>query len=296
MAVPVIQSSNTATGTAVSSLTITKPSGLAVGDLLVAIIATSASGTVRTHTTPAGWTVIQKDGTSAAFRPVAYYKVADSSDVAASNFTFSLSGSTTAISGVLARVTDFVSSNPVTQSELDNTPSPTGTVRTYTTALTPDSNNSLVVFGVGNYTSSMVGTPATVSTYTISPSVTLTELADIGVVDGAQDGHAWGIAYGSYTGTSQITSRGATLSESMTQDSGSVIFLINGSYDASGSSALLSVSPTIFANAGARADTNGSSALLAVSPTINTQSGKGTAPTTWTNPDKTSTTWTNPEK
>lgn len=296
MALPVIQSSNTATSTASDTLTITKPTGLAVGDLLVAVIASSASGTVRTHNTPAGWTVIQKEGFASAFRPAAYYKVADSGDTAASNFSFTLSGATTAMSGVLMRVTNFVSASPVTQSELDNTPSPTGTVRTYTTALTPDSLNSLVVFLIGNYTSNMTGAPATVGTYTISPSVTLTELADVGVKDGANDGHAFGVAYGDYTSLTQITSRGATLSEAMTQDSGSVIFLINGSYDASGTNAVFEVSPTIFANAGASAGTTGSNTLLEVSPNIFEQSGRGTAPTQWINPDKPSTDWINPDK
>lgn len=296
MAIPVIQSSNTATSTASDTLTITKPTGLAVGDLMIAIIHSSASGTVRTHNTPSGWTVIQKDGASVAHRPAAYYKIADSGDTAASNFSFTLSASTTAMSGVLARVTGHVAASPVTLSELDNTASPTGTVRTYTAALTPVSSNSLVVFSIGNYTSSMTGSPATVGTYTIAPSVTLTELADVGVKDGADDGHALGVAYGDYTGTTQITSRGATLSEAMTQDSGSIIFLINGSYDHAGTNALLSVSPTIFTNAGASAGTVGTNTLLSVSPDIFSQSGYANSPTTWTNPDKPSTTWTNPNK
>lgn len=293
MAFPVIQSSNTATSTASATLTITKPTGLAVGDLMIAIVHSSASGTVRTHNTPSGWTVIQKDGASSGHRPAAYYKIADSGDTAASNFSFTLSGTTTAMSGVLARVTGHVAASPITLSELDNTASPTGTVRTYTAALTPVSSQSLAVFSIGNYTSNMIDSPTTVGTYTLAPSVSLTELADVGVKDGLYDGHALGIAYGQYTGTTVITSRGATLSETLTQDSGSIIFLINGSYDQTGTNNLVSVSPAIFANAGARADTNGTSSLVSVSPNLPTQSGRTTAPTQWSNEAKPTTTWNN---
>ena len=66
------------------STTITKPSGLAVGDLMVGVIGTNqGTGAI---TRPSGWTTIVElqrdigdyDGTNGS-----YYKVAEASDVAA---------------------------------------------------------------------------------------------------------------------------------------------------------------------------------------------------------------------
>lgn len=121
-----IQSYNTATANNSGStvtLTITKPTGLVVGDLLFAQVGWRDVGSDYSSNTPSGWTLIQSvrgfdaspntGGGNAAF-----YKVADSSDVAASNFSFTLSGSFNSCSavGILARIDGISPTAPVGES------------------------------------------------------------------------------------------------------------------------------------------------------------------------------------
>ena len=82
-----------------TSWTITKPSGLSVGDLLI-VLGGIGDRAQRTVTAPSGWERIYKmplDGYQASQGCTnAWWKIADSSDVAASNFTFTIgSGSNT---------------------------------------------------------------------------------------------------------------------------------------------------------------------------------------------------------
>lgn len=75
------------TGSGTGTLTITKPTGLAVGDVLVASIFGTGGGDVST---PSGWTsIITVDTDYDVSRARCFIKTADSSDVAASNFSFS---------------------------------------------------------------------------------------------------------------------------------------------------------------------------------------------------------------
>lgn len=80
--------------TSANSVVVTKPTGLAVGDLMVAFIAKLQAGTIDTIS---GWTDsgagqqgVASSGTTLSGKVL--YKVATSGDVAASNFTFTLTG------------------------------------------------------------------------------------------------------------------------------------------------------------------------------------------------------------
>lgn len=295
MAVPIIESSNTATSLAASSVVITKPTSLAVNDLLLAVIGSYDAGALgRTHTTPSGWTVIQKSTTTAG-RGAAYYKVADAADVAAANFTFAMSGVLTAMTGYLARVSTYVASNPVSISEIDNNATTSGTSASFTTALTPLSPNSLAVFMYARCSTSYDTVFPSWSAYSSTPSVTWTEVADLYSVDGISDGLGMGIATATINSLSQITARAATLNQATTQDEFSIALLVNGAFDTTGTNALHSVSPTLFSQNGT-CGTIGTNALHSVSPTLFSQSGTSVSQTAWINPDKPTTTWTNPNK
>lgn len=90
---------------AASSVTVTKPASLAVGDLLVGIILKHETGGTNALTTPTNWTLMDS-GVTGAFNQIAVYaKVADSADVAASDFSFGLASGTANLAGVLYRVT-----------------------------------------------------------------------------------------------------------------------------------------------------------------------------------------------
>lgn len=96
------QSGNTESNTG-TSLTITKPSGLAEGDLMIAFL---GGGQENKDWTASGWTLQDAYSEVGANSSVGcLYKVANSSDVAASNFTFTWSGTSAALTGHLARIT-----------------------------------------------------------------------------------------------------------------------------------------------------------------------------------------------
>lgn len=87
MAAPVLESTaNTGWRSSASDVTITKPSGLAVGDLLLAM-ATGVGNVL--NAAPTGFTLItnQTDG-AASLKSTLSYKIADSADVSATDFTF----------------------------------------------------------------------------------------------------------------------------------------------------------------------------------------------------------------
>src|SRR5690349_11871893 len=93
-----------------TTITITKPVSLAVGDLMVAhLVATGTSAQETATVSLTGWTAIsgtgQGDaGANTCTRNLPHYKIADSSDVAASNFTFTWTASM-ALRGAIYRIT-----------------------------------------------------------------------------------------------------------------------------------------------------------------------------------------------
>ena len=90
----------TQAGTA-TSVVVTKPSGLAVGDIMVGTVAVTASASGSTNH-PSGWTDITGELSGGANQKVrAFYKIADSADVAASDFTFTGSGTDCIIGGAI---------------------------------------------------------------------------------------------------------------------------------------------------------------------------------------------------
>ena len=79
-----------------SSVAIAKPSGLAVGDVMIAQIVQSGGGNTISDATGSGWTLIAggdiRITTGDRCRATLLYKIATGTDVSASNFTFSFDG------------------------------------------------------------------------------------------------------------------------------------------------------------------------------------------------------------
>lgn len=85
----------------IQDMVITKPSGLVVGDLMVAAV-----NFTQAISNPGGWTQLYNSGNFYVF-----YKIATSGDVAASNFTFGTSGNG---AGFITRITgDIDTTNPL---------------------------------------------------------------------------------------------------------------------------------------------------------------------------------------
>lgn len=126
MTAPVIPSGTNGmqnvTGSSAASFVPTKPVGLAAADLLLAIWYTDATGTV---TMPSGFTNLFNINPSGSMHFRTDWKIADSTDAAATNFTWSWTGSVWRV-GALLRVTGGPSSG--TPYENQNSASNTNSV------------------------------------------------------------------------------------------------------------------------------------------------------------------------
>lgn len=153
MAIAVATISAVATASS-TTVTITKPTGLAVGDLMVAFLNATGntSSGLGTWTQLSGWTALTTNNWyhtsgNVAITNVAQYKIADSGDVAASNFTFTYSSSTS-LSGAIYRITgqrpgiEIVEGQAKTDNDSsDHASSP----KAYTCGVTPVISDSLLL-------------------------------------------------------------------------------------------------------------------------------------------------------
>lgn len=124
------------------SAVITKPSGLAEGDIMIVTLVTcSTSATINT---PSGWTSLASGTPESGTIFAIYYKVASSADASADDFTFTFTsgGTNTEYGSIIALsdcAVDFVT----------DTGSDTIAQATYTGGITPPQSNSfLVMVGV----------------------------------------------------------------------------------------------------------------------------------------------------
>lgn len=274
IAVPSSASSAFALGT---SRVITKPTGLAVGDLMLAVIGID-SGTAADVNTPSGWTqitVASFDSNQAEIR--AFSRIADAGDVAASDFTFTSTASTY-IAGCLLRVTGHPASAFLDVSDADTNDSASSATISFSTSLATAVNGELIVEGfLGTLGGSGTGT---IGTYATSDSVTFTEGADHSVDNGTRD-PIFGVAYGVQGTAATITTYGATLSASRTNHGG-VIFAIKPVINATGTHALHSADADFFAEAGVSVGGTGTHTLLSADADFFSTSGEGVVPTVWT--------------
>ena len=284
MAVPVVQSYNSNTSAASASLTITKPTGLSVGDLLVAYI-TSIS-TSHSPQTPTNWSAQyaqQMINGNNNFYASCFTKVADSADVAASNFTFTTSVAVGGIGGTLLRVSGVAPGNEIEGISVSND-TDGNTTASFSTSSTPRMADSLLLAAFAKYDDG-----GSASGYASTPTKTWTEIVDIGFTVGGYDAQ-YCIASATAGSTDTITNFQTTLSSNTVGVTGSLL-RINAVVNATGTNALFSISPLISTQNGT-AGAIGTNALFSISPNISTQSGSATAPTQWISESKPSTTWT----
>jgi len=271
-------SSNSGSGT---TLVITKPTGLAVGDLMIAVLG-CYGGVSQTIDTLSGWTLIANQAFSNGSVNM-QYKIADSGDVAAANFTFTDTASSSIFSGSIMRVSGHASVGTLDASDSDNYNSTAKTSISFTTTVSPTYDNSLIVlcFGAGNNGGPGAGT---IGSYVVSDgTLSWTELYDYSVDVGSIDPILGG-AYGVQATAVALTTYGATLS--LTKEAqGGIIAVFKAKVDATGTNATFAVSPLLSTQNGV-ASTQGSSTLLSVSPNLPTQSGKATRSTQWNNQAK----------
>lgn len=271
-----------------AAVVITKPSGLAVGDYMVAILAKNdiINESSSSFATLSGWTSQGSitDTPISGMQLNVQTKVATSGDVAASNFTFDPQVPCYG-GGAILRLSNFGRFNSI---EFDS--SGGTTTISYTASSTPFIANSLIITAFFNRDGS---NSEAASSYTSTPSVTFTERLDMFEDTSAENVHL-AIATGTYSGVSQVTAYGCTLA-SASSDCGCLI-IINPVQNVTPDVAHVAVPPTAFgvvATNNATADV----AHVAVLPNINSVSIKDSSDDIqWTNPDKPTTIWVNTDK
>lgn len=247
-----------------TSITVSNPSGLTAGDEMCLFVTMYETGSSKSIQTPAGWTGVYNDTADNVSR-ACFMKTATAGDVSAGSVTISSTGGSDYMSASIHRITGAVPHTISIFSEVDDstfTPS-----ATLTTSLTPVASESLVLMYFHGGDNALSAAP-TASGYTSTPSVTFTEACDIGIKGGGTDGIAHAVAYGDYDGTSTITSRGVTFSETVTRGAcGGIIVIYSTPQNASGTATLLQGTPT-FPAPTSGGGTSGTATLLTTTPSV----------------------------
>lgn len=277
-----VASSASTTFTSGASVTVNKPSGLASGDLMVAIVGSSG-----TPSDKAGWTTNGSQSNSGA-NIKSMYKVADSTDASATNFTFtSASGE---VAALILRVIGFAENSPFAgdiEGIVDS-----AAPQTITGSFTPPYDGSLMIMGM--IMSNVDASQDSVSSYTVSGSnPSWTEYLDVGTTASQR---IFGVAAATLTTARQITSFGASRTPGAgISDAAGILAFFNPRTDASGTAALLVQSPVFFAPVGS-AGTSGTASLLQNSaPTFFTPRASSANPR-WTHAERSTVTWTDQPK
>lgn len=272
------ESHNTVAWTFASSMVVTKPTGLAVGELMLGVINARKPGG-ETINLPSGWTSIYSVVPSNGFTSQrTIYKVADSSDVAAANFTFTTTGAVDC-SACIGRISGYGNINTSSNNSINNT----ATSPLTTTTVTPDRASCLFVLLAGGGQSGGASTPALSGYVLTTDDPTWTEQFEITQANA----YTFGLA------TATRTAVTATGTASITLGTGPV----NGDYVIG----LIAIAPAVSVSGTVAATTanaytitpmlNNTVIASVPAPAINTMDFPA-----WTNPDKGTTTWMNPDK
>lgn len=263
-----------------SDITVTKPTGLASGDMLVAFCIRDVDG----FDTPSGWTLLGEGGIITSFA-----KVADSGDAAASNFTFSPAGTSGDTSIVmLVRLTGtFTGGVANLVIDAQGTDASTGGENLASfSGLTPVANNSVLLMAGAI----QEGTDVAFSGYaTANNNPSWTEQYDLSSTDSGIN-IEFALAYATYAST------GATGNFSFTPDT-------NGTYSgflvsiSESTNVTVNATPLIatgtIPNASISGDANVTATPLIATGTLPNATIDAQQNTVWTNEDgPPDTTWT----
>jgi hypothetical protein len=253
--------------TSATSITITKPTSLAATEMLIAVIMEEDGGV---PSTPAGWTLVhsQASVSSMSSRTFAFFaKVADSSDAAASNFTFATSSGTHVLSGVLLRLTGAAEDTSLSVGggniAFNNTSMPTLSI-----SVTPQTTDSVVVAVLGAGALSAASTVANPVISGTNPSWTeLNQQTDGNII--------YATYYADQASAAEITSiTGTITTRQSTTDDVMALISVGAATDASGGNTLLTTTGTLFTQSGV-SDVSGGNTLLTTTTTTNAQDGTG---------------------
>lgn len=158
MSAPILQSTNNSGWVAANNTTVTKPTGLSVGDLMIGRVSADNSSTAITGFTSLGDSF---DGSTTIYTQISY-KFADSSDVAASTFAATTGG--TQIFASVSRVTGYLSADGIVYGEGTTTNNATPSVAAGVTPVNHGESVLLMMFPTG------VTSVTSVASYAIATS------------------------------------------------------------------------------------------------------------------------------
>ena len=272
----VVESTSNGSTTSSTTLTITKPSGVQVGDFLVAMLGVYASS--PTISTASGWTLLTTQTCTNGLTSL-QYKVADSGDVSASNYSWTCA-SDILNSGSILRISGVSGVSPLSQFDSDVNNTAAGADFNFTTSITPNNNGSLLLISLhGNDNNSDAA--HTMSGYFVTgSSPTWVETHDFGVnTSGTADPQNAG-AYALLATATALTAYGATSSGACDNQAG-IFAVVAPRTDATGENTLVEADAVSLAQTGT-ADTVGTNTLVEATAEVFSQSGEDTVPSVWT--------------
>lgn len=299
-----VASTATASGNASSSIVVTAPTGIQVGDLL--IICAGGGGSIggTVYPTSTGFTasiehLYDPGGALSAGHIALLYKIAVSADTTAPNYTVAMSDAE--LGGVaMLRVTGWSTGNPVFHSAESNAYQDGNLTVNDTVAFARASQQLLIQFGCTLSTGGDAGT-FSFGTYQVTSSdsnPTWTEVVDVAFnTNGGTVNGKFFCAYATSSNTSTITSYGFTKTgdsadseETTTYAIGVIYTPVNPTVDVSH----LAITPSISGITASQVNIGADISHLAVTPTINGVTASVSSDgTQWTNEPAVSTTWTN---
>lgn len=275
-----------APGSASTTLVLTKPTGLVEGELIaVALTSWDVSGGTNNGTwdTLSGWTSATTNYATQSVNFSIQYKVADSSDVAAPNFTFTYTASEF-MRGTILRV----SGNNTVDGGLGNTDSYNNNAASSAafsrsiTPYTPPVDGALIILQINGDSDSTAA--YTTSGQTVV-NTSFTEAWDAPYTSGGVNSTAYGIQ----STAAEISVYSATFSASLTRHHSNFV-VFNPPIDAIGTNTLATATAASFIQAGT-CDTIGGNVLAEATAVMLPQTGTGTAPLQWAADTRPSTNW-----
>lgn len=265
MATPTISSTSSASNWGGNSVTVTAPSGIQNGDVLLAFVGSLDNAGM---TPPSGFTLIISQ-TNATRSIYCYYKVASSES---GNYTFTNTTSGKAASAAMYRVTG----NTSTQFNYDVGVSAGPTV-TITDTIKKQTESALFITSISNDN-------VTSSSYTITHGTsnpTWTEVID--AITTTPSDYSFANAYATTSNVSDITEWGYVFAGSpglATQ----ILVVMLSPQSSSGTCTTLGITPGLNTGTGT-SGSSGTSTVLAITPTFNTGIG-AVNNTRWSNQSK----------
>jgi hypothetical protein len=285
----VVESTSFAKATNSANVVVTKPAGVSTGDLLLVLTTGSHTCTGFTATAITGDAVV-------------LYRIADASDVSASNYTVTGPDSDNSGMAAMMRISGWVSGNPIyAYDTLTQTADASGTIALGKSSLDilRPSSNAIMLF----LNSFVAGAGALSNTSYSGHSVTSgesnpswTEICDDTYnANGSTSRGGLNVAYATTTSTSAISAFTCTATTDTLGDQDtwySYFIVLAAPQSATATNAVFQTTPVYFSPLTGSTQTV-TNALHESTPTLMSQSGRGTTPTQWANESPATTEWTN---